>query len=55
MQLCQPLVLIFQLFKIFEQRTSALLSLNLGSVPAIEDMKSCKDEDEYRQLVHCNL
>ena len=31
---CQPLVLIFQLSKILEQRTLALLSLNLGFVPA---------------------
>ena len=31
---CQLLVLIFQLSKILEQRTLALLSLNLGFVPA---------------------
>ena len=37
MQCCQPLVLIFQFFKIFEQRTLALLSLNPGSVPSEED------------------
>ena len=30
---CQPLVLIFQIFKILEQRTLAPLSLNLGSIP----------------------
>ena len=33
-QLCQPLVLIFQFFKIFQQRTLVLLSLNHGSVSA---------------------
>ena len=37
MQRCQPLVLIFQFFRIFEQRTLALLSLNLGSLPSEED------------------
>ena len=33
MHCCQPLVLIFQFLKIFEQRTSTLLSLNPDSVP----------------------
>ena len=33
MQLSQPLILIFQFFKIFQQRTSAPLSLNL--VPSL--------------------
>ena len=32
MHCCQPLVLVFQLFKIFEQRTSTSLSLNPSSV-----------------------
>ena len=42
MQLCQPLVLIFQFFKIFQQRTLALLSLNPGSVPAGKDGLTAK-------------
>ena len=33
MHCCQPLVLIFQIFKIFEQITSTPLSLKPGSVP----------------------
>ena len=33
MQLCQPLVLIFQFLKISKQTTSPPLSLNPGSVP----------------------
>ena len=32
MHCCQPLILIFQFFKIFEQRTSTPLSLNPSSV-----------------------
>ena len=33
MRCCQPLVLIFQFLKIFEQRASTPLSLNPGSTP----------------------
>ena len=40
-QLCQPLVLIFQFFKIFQQRT-LVLSLNPGSVPAGKDGLTAK-------------
>ena len=37
MHRCQPLVLIFQLFKILEQRTLPPLNLNPGFVPDKKD------------------